>query len=351
MQPDLPSLTRICQAEEAALGTIFADIAAAFVPPFDTKIVARITSLRALAEPHRHALQRAHSFHLHSPELRALPMHAPARQYFDAVLRHLRLYPTTITRLQSALRHRVPLLPRLPKPYGPEAQMLALHSRTWDRMHAHLSPHTPNLYHDTPGHHGDLPYPSTDFLRYAMAARRICLAMDKHAPAFLDVGCGIGLKVFQAAEMFARADGLEYEAGHAATGQAMMQRGGWPDARIFHADALSFDHYGDYDVLYVYKPMYGAALEQMEARLIGQARPGTLLIAPYTDFTTRFETLGCTRIEGFLYIIRPSKSLPATLKRATHVGCSLPARPKNGYAEDGFLAPLHLALRRWGHGD
>ena len=102
MQPELPSLTRICQAEEAALSTIFADIAAAFVPPFDTKIVARITSLRALAEPHRHALQRAHSFHLHSPELRALPMHAPARQYFDAVLRHLRLYPTTITRLQSA---------------------------------------------------------------------------------------------------------------------------------------------------------------------------------------------------------------------------------------------------------
>ncbi|MES2435326.1 MAG: class I SAM-dependent methyltransferase [Pseudomonadota bacterium] len=351
MQPDLHSLTRICQAEEAALRAIFTDIAAAFAPPFDTKIVAQITNLLARAEPHHHALQRAHSFHLHSPELRALPMHAPERQYFDVVLRHLRLYPTAIARLQSALRHRLSLFPKPPLPYSPEAQALALHSRTWDRMHAHLSPHTPNLYHDTPGHHGDLPYPSTDFLRYAVAARRICLAMDKHAPAFLDVGCGIGLKVFQAAELFAQADGLEYEPAHAAAGQAMMQRGGWPEARIFHADALTFEHYADYDVLYVYKPMYGAALEQMEARLITQARPGTLLIAPYTDFTTRFETMGCTRIEGFLYIIRPSKSLPATLKRATHVGCALPARPKNGYAEDGFLAPLHLTLRRWGHGD
>lgn len=351
MQPDLPSLTRACQAEETALRAIFEAIATAFAPPFDTKIVARIASLIARAEPHRHALQRAHSFHLHSPALRALPMHAPERQYFDAVLRHLRLYPTAIARLQAALRHRLPLFPPAPQPYGPEAQALALHSRTWDRMHTHLSPHTPNLYHDTPGHHGDLPYPSTDFLRYAMAARRICLAMDKHAPTFLDVGCGIGLKVFQAAEVFAQADGLEYESAHAAAGQAMMQRGGWPDARIFHADALSFERYGDYDVLYVYKPMYGDALQEMEARLIGQARPGTLLIAPYTDFTTRFETLGCTRIEGFLYMIRPPKTLAAILKRVTKVGCALPARPKNGYAEDGFLSPLHLALRRWGHGD
>lgn len=351
MQPDLPSLTRICQTEEAALRTIFEDISAAFAPPYDAKIRAQITTLLARAEPHRHALQRTHSFHLQSPALRALPMHAAERQYFDGVLRHLRLYPTAIIRLQTAVRHRLPLFPPTPPPYGPEAQTLALHSRTWDRMHAHLSPHTPNLYHDTPGHHGDLPYPSTDFLRYAMAARRICLAMDKHAPAFLDVGCGIGLKVFQAAELFTQADGLEYEPAHAAMGQAMMQRGGWPDVRIFHADALTFEHYGNYDVLYVYKPMYGAALEQMEARLIGQARPGTLLIAPYTDFTTRFETLGCARIEGFLYIIRADKSLPAILKRATKVGCALPARPKNGYAEDGFLAPLHVVLRRWGHGD
>ena len=352
MQPDLLKLTRNCQTEETALRAIFEDIAAAFAPPFDAKIRARITNMLILAEPHRNALQRAHSFHLHSPELRALPMHAPERQCFDAVLRHLRLYPSAVTRLQTVLAQRpLKLFPQPPPPFGFEAQTLALHSRTWDRMHAHLSPHTPNLYHDTPGHHGDLPYPSIDFLRYAMAARRICLAMDKRAPAFLDVGCGIGLKVFQAAELFTQADGLEYEPAHAAAGQAMMQRGGWPDARIFHADALTFDHYGEYDVLYVYKPMYGAALEQMEARLIGQARPGTLLIAPYTDFTTRFETLGCKRIEGFLYIIQPPKTLTAVLKRATQVGCALPARPKNGYAEDGFLAPLHLALRRWGHGD
>lgn len=351
MQPDLPSLIRSCQAEEAALSAIFADIAAVFVPPYTPKIRARIASLLTHAEPHRLALQRAHSLHLHSPELRALPMHAPARQFFDAVLRHLRLYPAALARLNAALRQRLPLFPADAPPYSPAAQMLALHARTWDRMHAHLSPQVPNIYHDTPGHHGDLPYPSTDFLRYTMAARRICLAMDKPDPTFLDVGCGIGLKAFQAAEMFAQVDGLEYEAAHAAIGQTMMQRGGWPHARIFQADALTFDRYGDYDVLYVYKPMYGDALHEMEARLIGQARPGTLLIAPYTDFTTRFETMGCTRIAGFLYCIRPPKSLPATLKRALHVGCCLPARPKNGYAEDGFLAPLHLALRRWGHGD
>ena len=41
--------------------------------------------------------------------------------------------------------------------------------------------------------------------------------------------------------------------------------------------------------------------------MIAQARPGTLLIAPYTDFTTRFETMGCTRIEGFLYMHPPAK--------------------------------------------
>ncbi|GLS88726.1 hypothetical protein GCM10010873_37000 [Cypionkella aquatica] len=351
MQPDLPSLTRICQSEEAALKAIFAAVALAFVPPYNTKIRAQIAGLLNDALPHRLALQRAHSFHLHSPAFRALPIHAPERQYFNAVLRHLRLYPAAIDRLTAALRQRLPLFPPPPAPYGPEAQALALHSRTWDRMHSHLSPHTPNLYHDAPGHHGDLPYPASDFLRYAMAARRICLAMGKHQPAFLDVGCGIGSKLVLASELFARTDGLEYEAGHAAIAQAMMQRIGARATTIFHADALSFAAYGAYDVLYAYKPMYGAGLEQMEARLIGQARPGTLLIAPYMEFTTRFETLGCARVEGFLYMIRPPKSLATILRTARHVGCALPAQPKGGYAEDGFLAPLHLALRRWGHGD
>ena len=352
MQLDLPSLIRKCQTEEAALRAIFESVAAAFAPPFAAKIRARIANLLTQAAPHRNALHQTHSLHMHSPAFRALPMHAPEQQYFRDVLRQLRLYPAVITHLQTVLRQRpLPLFPPSPPRYGPAAQTLALHARLWGRMHTHLSPYPPDLYSDTPGHHGDLPYPSSDFLRYAMAARRICLAMDKHAPSFLDVGCGIGLKVLQAAELFTRADGLEYEASHAAVGQTMLQRAGRPEARIFHADALCFTEYAAYDVLYAYKPMYGEALEQMEARLIGQARPGTLLIAPYAEFGPRFEAYGCARIEGFLYIIRPPKTLPAILKRAAKVGCVLPAPPKNDYTETGFLAPLHLALRRWGHGD
>lgn len=350
MQNSLPALRHICAAEEAALGPIFAQIAAAFAPPFTAQLRSQINALLDAAEPHRHALQRNHSFHLHNPDLRALPMHAPERLYFDAVLRHLRLYTPAVTRLQTALKARpAPLFPTRP-PYAPDAQLLALHARTWDRMHAHLSPRPPNLYHDAPGHHGDLPLHSTVFLDYCMAARRLCLAMGKPG-AFLDIGCGAGLKVLQACEFFARADGLEYEPDHAQAAQGLLARAGWPHSKIFHADALTFPDYAAYDVLYAYKPMYGEALEIMEQRLTQHAQPNTLLIAPYLDFTTRFETLGCQRIERFLYIIRPDRSLPKLIKTAKQVGSCLPVRPKNGYAEDGFLAPLHLALRHWGHGD
>lgn len=348
----LASLRRNCEQTEAALLALMQQIADRFAPPFSPRLRAEIGGLVDQADVLRLALTRHYAFHLHTPEARSLPIHAPDRRYFQAVQRHLRLWPAAIARLRTALRQRpLPLLPPAPPPYGPEAQSLALQSRLWDRLHAHLSPTPPNLYHAAPGHHGDLSYPTTDFLRYAMAARRIALAQDKTDSRFLDIGCGVGLKVFQAAELFVKADGLEYEAAHASAAQDLLHRGGWPQARIYHADALQFDQYGAYDVLYLYKPMYGDPLLALESRIISQARDGTLLIAPYTEFTTRFEDLGCLRIDGFLYMIRPPHGLPKLLRRARQVGCALPAQPKTGYAEDGFLAPLHLALRRWGHGD
>lgn len=149
MQPDLPSLIRKCQAEETALRAIFESVAAAFAPPFAAKIRARIAALLTQAGPHRNALHRIHSLHMHSPEFCSLPMHAPEQQYFRNLMRQLRLYPTAISHLQTVLRQRpLPLFPPSPPRYGPAAQTLALHARLWDRMHAHLSPHPPDLYQD-----------------------------------------------------------------------------------------------------------------------------------------------------------------------------------------------------------
>ena len=185
MQPDLPSLTRACQAEETALRTIFADIAAAFVPPLRHEN-RRPNHHPAAPMPSRIATpcNARTAFICTAPHCAPCRCTPPSGSFLTPFCAICGCTPPPSPACKPHSRHRLPLFPPPPPPYGPAAQTLALHSRTWDRMHAHLSPHTPNLYHDTPGHHGDLPYPSTDFLRYAMAARRICLAMDKHRRRF-----------------------------------------------------------------------------------------------------------------------------------------------------------------------
>jgi SAM-dependent methyltransferase len=106
---------------------------------------------------------------------------------------------------------------------------------------------------------------------------------------FLDVGCGIGEKVFLAYALgtFTHCDGLEYDARTAAVAQFLFKQLGDPEVyplQVFPGDALSFDHYGDYDVIYMFRPLRDRAqMRQLVTRIVEQLRPQATLIDVFQD--------------------------------------------------------------------
>ncbi|MFO0012986.1 MAG: hypothetical protein ACK553_09600 [Planctomycetota bacterium] len=93
---------------------------------------------------------------------------------------------------------------------------------------------------------------------------------------FLDVGSGIGEKPFiaYACGQFSRCDGLEYDARTLAVGQfllSQLQTEYRYPIGFEWGDALQFDRYGQYDVIYMYRPMRDKAMMRQLFLRIGAA--------------------------------------------------------------------------------
>ncbi|TDL85489.1 hypothetical protein [Meridianimarinicoccus aquatilis] len=164
----------------------------------------------------------------------------------------------------------------------------------------------------------DIGLANSVFLEHAHVAYRVFLAQRHRHPArFLDVGCGVGLKVVSALEFFPSADGLEYDAGYARTSKALFKAMGLAQCGSIHGDAVSFDKYADYDVIYFYRPMRNEeGLKKMENQIVEHARPGTILIAPYLSFAARHQSLNCGQIGGSVFIAGLSQKETDELARA-----------------------------------
>lgn len=364
MIPDSTRLRSRCEAEEAALRACMVDLAARYDPPFSP------LQKRKFGQRLRDAEVNFARISLLNAQFRIGGAGLPAdRQFFH---RHYLLFPlwqTHLTRLRVMLRTKPqPLYPDAADPSRTETAALIATDRLLERLHLGLSPHPPELHPGEGPAHGDIPLPMSQFQRHMQAAKRVLRAMGQGRGKFLDVGCGIGLKVIAAAEYVDLAEGLEYDAALCATARHLTENAEtirraaatattpWlmPQAgatgRVFQADALRFEAYGDYDVIYAYRPISDATLRRaLEARIVAQARPDTLLIFPYPEFCEQAEALGCTQIEGALYLASWKGVDVAQLRfRAGHVGNARPTPPVGGYPDEGFVTPLTGLLRSWG---
>lgn len=185
------------------------------------------------------------------------------------------------------------------------------------------------------------------FMHCIHLAHRILLARKQMSPVrFIDIGCGGGLKVAMAAQVFARSEGLDYDAGYVAAAERAFLGMGATRCRAFEADGMTFDRYGDYDVLYLFKPMYEPALYALEARVVGDAPPVAIIIAPGDGFEFRAEALGLTRIAGAVYVKGTGAGALASLVAETRrIGPHIVCPDHVLAAEAGWVAPLWQACQ------
>ncbi|WP_172327978.1 class I SAM-dependent methyltransferase [Mangrovicoccus sp. HB161399] len=177
------------------------------------------------------------------------------------------------------------------------------------------------------GCYADIPLDQSVFLRQVHAARRCLKVLRPDRPSsFIDVGCGAGLKVISAAPYFDRCTGLEYDSGYAALAREHFLALPHGRCRAIEGDALEFAGYGDHDVIYFYQPIRETErLAQMERRIIAQAGPRTLLIAPYRSFGQRADGYdGCVHVAGHIWMTGSSAAEAAELcSEAEHIGTDI----------------------------
>lgn len=241
---------------------------------------------------------------------------------FNTSLSRYSTWITSAPRIERLVRQQIPVerntLYRNPSNVlNATVSQLSVSDQIFENLRNILSQNSQNDDARDHGCFADIALPQSVFIEHAHAAHRVLLAKRlRHPSRFLDVGCGGGLKVLSAANFFERADGLEFDPGYVATAQQIFKASETGRCHVIEADGLTFENYGDYDVIYFYRPMRDPALlRQLEEQIIQTAQPGTLIIAPYTMFDYRYAELGCGRIDGRLYITQTSQSDADALRR------------------------------------
>ena len=185
----------------------------------------------------------------------------------------------------------------------------AASDNVFDWLHAVLNAEQQTEDAYASGCFADIALPNSVFHKHLHAAYRVLLAKgETDRMRFLDVGCGGGLKVLSALRYFKQADGLDFQQSYVDSACHLLDRAKADAAQVFQADALTFEGYGDYEIIYFYRPIRDdAKIIEMERRIVDLAKPGTLLIAPYSGFSERCTDLKCGRVSGDVYLARTSQ--------------------------------------------
>ncbi|HEU0223082.1 MAG TPA: hypothetical protein VFR34_12845 [Paracoccaceae bacterium] len=264
----------------------------------------------------------------------------------------LRRWKGVMALLARAAEDRVVPLYATPAPDDPRLAEAEAFDTAFDMLESAFAGADQDPEAQRHGCYSDIRLPPSRFLAHAHAAWRILAASGRLEGArFLDVGCGSGSKVLLASRLFAAADGLEFDPGYVAAARRILGTIHAPRTGIIQGDALTFEAYDRYEVIYFYRPMSDPAkLARLEERIAGSARPGTVFITPYQDFPLRAPSLGAVPLGIMISVAGLGPEEAGALRRAAErTGPDLPdparlrLRP-----EDGLWAPLLCALRRNG---
>ncbi|RYH08893.1 methyltransferase domain-containing protein [Tropicimonas sp. IMCC6043] len=194
---------------------------------------------------------------------------------------------------------------------------LSAADRMLDRLHHLHNPNEQSAVALANNCFPDIALPQSDFVALCMAAWRILKAQGRHTGTrFIDVGCGGGFKVLTALEFFDAAYGMEYDPDYAEAARALFGKTDPERLELLEGDALAFESYDYFDVIYLYRPIKDPDLmQQLERKIVNSVRPGTVLIAPHTEFRAQLDTLACSEIAPRIFMPGLGSRKTASLRR------------------------------------
>lgn len=121
-----------------------------------------------------------------------------------------------------------------------------------------------------------IPFPCGAFVDLVTEAF-MALGQDR-SKKFLDVGCGIGTKVILACSLL-DAYGIEHNPKLVELARSLGLN------RVGLADALTFDNYAAFDVVYYYRPFYDSEkYRRFETLIHSQMKPGAIVAPMHTEY-------------------------------------------------------------------
>lgn len=244
-----------------------------------------------------------------------------------------------------------PLYPDPTPAHGMLTQQTEVTDAVFIALQQYLQPETQAPEAAAHGCFPDISLLPSRFAEHAHAAYRVMLARQADRPIrFLDVGCGCGVKVLSASILFDQADGLEFDAGYAAVARDFLARSDAGNCNVIQGDALAFDGYADYDVIYFFRPMMtDDGLIALEDRILNHARPGTVLIAPYGMFHDRAPELNCAHVAGAVYLAGcDADEARAQREKAEYMGQNIVPPEHRRRVAKGVYAPVRDLCRATG---
>jgi SAM-dependent methyltransferase len=151
-------------------------------------------------------------------------------------------------------------------------------------------------------------YPNASFsiLRFIATLKRIQNLCGVGA-RFLDVGCGLGNKVWIAQEFGFDAHGIEVNEKYVEIARNLVG-----PHRVLCHDATTYADYGKFDVIYFFNPMPSGALE---AAVLGGARQGALIFHATTLQSS--PTREHCRVSKHLLYVTGSASAAGSVQRTS----------------------------------
>ncbi len=268
-----------------------------------------------------------------------------AGQYVKQLRARFRLWSQTLEAAKQIEKGRTwPFFPRRRPILDLAAGQEAIADRVFTQMHRVINPADQANEAADLGCWPDIPTNVSLFMEHAHLAYRILLAQQHRGPMrFVDIGCGGATKVALGAQLFAAADGIEYDPGYAQAARRNLEFLGADRCRIIEGDALAFADYAAYDVLYMYRPIRDdARLIELEDHVLATARRGAVLLTPYDSFLYR--TKGYQSIKFGVSVIGIDADEAEVLRRATaRIGPHIAHPDRPVPAECDWLVPLWRA--------